>query len=176
MTTVLAQSRPASPTQARAVVSPGGIEAWHVESSVVPLVALAFTFEGGAAQDPEGKPGVAQMLARLLDEGAGPYGSDAFQERLAARAIELNFTVGPDALGGSLKTLVKHADEAFELFRLALAEPRFDQDSIERGRAQTIAGPQYPQNEPGGMATRRFFEEGLSGHPLVRPTPRPPGS
>jgi zinc protease len=170
MTTALAPSRPASPTQARAVLSPGGVEAWHVESPVVPLVALAFTFEGGAAQDPEDKPGVAQMLSRLLDEGAGPYASDAFQERLAARAIELNFTVGPDALGGSLKTLNKHADEAFELLRLALAEPRLDPDAIERVRGQMIAGLRYQQNDPSAMATKRFFKEAYPGHPYGRPT------
>jgi zinc protease len=119
---------------------------------------------------------VAQMLARLLDEGAGEYDSDAFQERLAANAIELSFNAGNDALGGSLKTLVKHADEAFELLRLALAEPRFDQDSIERVRAQTIAGLKYQQNDPGVMATRRFFEEGFAGHPYGRPTSGTPES
>ncbi|MFL5056767.1 MAG: insulinase family protein, partial [Microvirga sp.] len=80
-----------SPTQAKLVVSASGVEAWHVESDVVPLIAVAFTFEGGSAQDPANKAGAAQMLARLLDEGAGAYDSDAFQERLAARAIELSF-------------------------------------------------------------------------------------
>src|SRR5918998_4685015 len=160
----------ASPTEVARVLSPGGVEAWHVESDVVPLIALAFSFEGGAAQDPPDKPGVAQMLARLLDEGAGPYTSDAFQERLAARAIELSFNAGPDALGGSLKTLVRHADEAFDLLRLALAEPRFDDDAIERVRAQTIAGLRYQQNDPGVVATRRFFFEGFDGHPYGQPT------
>ncbi|HEY8380732.1 MAG TPA: pitrilysin family protein [Microvirga sp.] len=159
-----------SPTKVKSLVSPGGVEAWHVESDVVPLIAVAFNFEGGSAQDPADKPGVAQMLTRLLDEGAGPYNSDAFQERLAGRAIELSFTASNDMLGGSLKTLVKHADEAFELLRLALAEPRFDHDAIERVRAQTIAGLRYQQNDPGVMATRRFFEEGFAGHPYGRPT------
>jgi zinc protease len=160
----------ASPAKVGRVLSPGGVEAWHVQSDVVPLVALAFTFEGGSAQDPEGKAGAAQMLARLLDEGAGPYSSDAFQERLAARAIELSFNAGPDAIGGSLKTLVRHADEAFELLRLALSEPRFDADAIERVRAQTIAGLRYQQNDPGVMASRRFFAEAFPGHPYGHPT------
>jgi zinc protease len=165
-----------SPTTVKALTSPLGIEAWHVESDVVPLIAVSFIFEGGSAHDPEDKPGVAQMLARLLDEGAGEYNSDAFQERLAARAIELSFNAGNDAVGGSLKTLVKHADEAFELLRLALAEPRFDQDAIERVRAQTIAGLRYQQNDPGVVATRRFFEEGFAGHPYGRPTSGTPES
>lgn len=174
--TASVQTSSASPTQVKSLVSPSGVEAWHVESDVVPLIAVAFIFEGGSAHDPEGKPGVAQMLARLLDEGAGEYNSDAFQERLAGRAIELSFNAGNDAIGGSLKTLVKHADEAFELLRLALAEPRFDQDAIERVRAQTIAGLRYQQNDPGVMATRRFFEEGFAGHPYGRPTSGTPES
>ncbi len=170
MAATAAATLSASPAQAQVLVSAKGVEAWHVESPVVPLIAVAFTFEGGAAQDPAGKAGVAQMLSRLLDEGAGQLNSDAFQERLAARAIELSFNAGPDAIGGSLKTLVKHADEAFELLRLALAEPRFDQDAIERVRAQTIAGLRYQQNDPGVMATRRFFAEGFPGHAYGHPT------
>jgi zinc protease len=159
-----------SPTKVKAIALPGGVEAWHVESDVVPLIAVAFAFEGGSSQDPAGRSGAAQMLSRLLDEGAGPYNSDAFQERLAARAIELSFHAGNDAVGGALKTLVKHADEAFELLRLALVEPRFDADAIERVRAQTVAGLRYQQNDPGVMATRRFFMEGFAGHPYGHPT------
>jgi zinc protease len=170
MTVAAMDAVSASPAKVGRVLSPGGADAWHVQSDVVPLVAIAFTFEGGAAQDPAEKPGVAQMLARLLDEGAGPYSSDAFQERLAARAIELSFNAGPDAVGGSLKTLVRHRDEALDLLRLALAEPRFDADAIERVRAQTIAGLRYQQNDPGVMASRRFFEEAFRNHPYGRPT------
>jgi zinc protease len=165
-----------SPTRAVPVAAAPGIEAWHVESPVVPLIALAFTFEGGAAQDPEGKAGVAQMLARLLDEGAGDLSSDAFQERLAARAIELSFHAGSDALGGSLKMLVKHADEAIDLLALALAKPRLDPDAIERVRAQTLAGLRYQQNDPGVMASRRFFAEAYAGHPYARPSSGTPES
>jgi zinc protease len=163
-------ARSASPAPVKTLLTPAGLEVWHVESPVVPLVAVAFTFEGGAAQDPPGKAGAASMLARLLDEGAGPYNADAFQERLAARAIELNFHAGPDAIGGSLKTLVKHAEEAFDLLRLALAEPRFDADAIERVRGQMVAGLRYQQNDPGVMAAKRFFREGFPDHPYGEPT------
>ena len=159
-----------APTKALPVPGGVGVEAWHVESPVVPMIALAFTFEGGAAQDPEGKAGCAQMLARLLDEGAGDLTSDAFQERLAARAIELSFHAGPDAIGGSLKMLTKHADEAIDLLALALAKPRLDADAIERVRAQMIAGLRYQQNDPGVLASRRFFREGFAGHAYGRPS------
>jgi zinc protease len=126
-------------------------------------------------------PGGAADRARLhvrrrRDEGAGDLPSDAFQERLAARAIELSFHAGADALGGSLKMLVKHADEAIDLLALALAKPRLDPDAIERVRAQTLAGLRYQQNDPGVMASRRFFAEAYAGHPYARPSSGTPES
>lgn len=160
----------APPAQVGRVVTPAGIEVWHVESNVVPLVALSFLIEGGAAQDPPGKAGVAQLTARLLDEGAGPYASSEFHERLADKAIELSFSAGPDTFGGSLKTLTRHADDAFELLRLALAQPRFDATDIERVRAQTMAGLRYQMKDPGTQASRRFFAEAFPGHPYGTPT------
>ena len=42
------------------VVSPGGVAAWLVEDYAVPLVAMEFSFLGGAAQDPQGKAGAAR--------------------------------------------------------------------------------------------------------------------
>ena len=157
------------PADVQALRSPGGIDIWQVRSSFVPLVALAFVFEGGATQDPPGKGGAVQLLARLLDEGAGPYRSDAFQDRLAEHAIELNFTCGPDAVGGSLKTLIEHSDDAFELLRLAVTEPRFDQDAVDRVKAQTIAGLRYQANDPGNIASKRFLAEAFPGHPYGLP-------
>ncbi len=157
-----------SPARASIVVSPGGIEAWCVQSNIAPLIALSFMIDGGASQDAAGKEGVTQLMARLLDEGAGPYNSDGFQEELAARAIEMSFNVGHDGFGGSLKTLVSHADRAFELLRLALSEPRFDDDAIERVRAQTLAGLRYQQNDPGYMSSRALSTEAFPGHPYGR--------
>ena len=64
------------------VITPAGLEAWLVESYAVPLVALEFSARGGAAQDPQGKEGVATLLAGLLDEGAGPRPFPSFSSRL----------------------------------------------------------------------------------------------
>src|SRR6185295_6456240 len=50
------------------VISPGGIEAWLVRDSAVPLISVDFAFVGGAEQDPKDKPGTANLAASLLDE------------------------------------------------------------------------------------------------------------
>ena len=65
------------------VVSPGGIEAWLVQDTKVPLLSIKFFFKGGVETDPTGKEGLANLTSTLLDEGAGPYDSEEFQRRLA---------------------------------------------------------------------------------------------
>ncbi len=62
------------------VKSPGGIEAWLVEEKNVPLITMEFAFKGGAAQDPDGKKGVAYLISGMLDEGAGELNAQAFQD------------------------------------------------------------------------------------------------
>ena len=57
------------------LISPGGIEAWFVQDATVPIVAMEFAMIGGAAQDPDGKSGVANMVADLIDEGSGDLDS-----------------------------------------------------------------------------------------------------
>lgn len=145
-----------------------GVEAWLVEDYTVPLVALEFAALGGSSQDPAGKPGVSYFLSGILDEGAGPYDSAAFHERLDEFAIELRFHTDRDVFSGHLRTLAKRKDEAFDMLRLCLAEPRFDDEPMERVRHQIEAGIRHEINDPDSMASRAFFETAFPGHPYGR--------
>ncbi|MCP8939193.1 insulinase family protein [Alsobacter sp. SYSU M60028] len=165
-----APTRPqAHASRIQRVVTPGGVEAWLVEDYTVPLVALEFSIRGGSSQDPEGKPGTAYFLSAVLDEGAGPYSADAFHERLDEFAIEMRFNADRDGLSGHMRTLVKHRAEAFDMLRLALREPRFDAEALERVRAQIEAGIRHEMNDPDSMVGRAFFEVAYPGHPYGRP-------
>ena len=93
-------------TRIQHLVTPAGIEAWFVQDATVPLVAMEFAMSGGAAQDPADKPGVANMVANLIDEGSADLDSRAFHERLDRRAIELSFSVSRDYFRGSLRMLL----------------------------------------------------------------------
>ncbi len=158
-----------APRKVQRVVSPLGIEAWLVEEYAVPLIAVEFAFRGGAAHDSAEHAGAARIFASLLDEGAGPYGSEAFQEQLAERAIELSFGADRDAWRGSLKTLARNKDRAFELLRLAITEPRFDDSAVERVREQVLAGLRHEANDPDSLAAKALFARTFGDHPYGRP-------
>ena len=161
--------------QARAVevqrvVSPGGIEAWLVEDHSNPIIALDLAFRGGAALDPAGKPGLAYMVSTLIDEGAGPLDSQAFQGALDDLSISLRFQAGLDNFSGSLSTLSENRARAFELLRLALTAPRFDEEPVERIRSQILARLSREAEDPDMIASRTLRRLVFQDHPYARPT------
>jgi zinc protease len=171
MTLALVSALPNSAHAAKIerIVTAAGIEVWHVRDQNLPMISIEFAFTGGASQDPSDKPGVANLVSALLDEGAGELDARAFRERLEERAIVLTFSSHRDTLRGSLKTLVEHSEQAFDLLRLALSAPRFDGSEIDRMKAAVLAGLRRRLSSPGDIAGDRWYARAFPGHPYGRP-------
>ncbi len=160
---------PVFATTIERVVSPGGIEAWLVHEPAVPLIAVDVAFAGGTTQDPPGKAGTANLVASLLDEGAGDLDSTAFHARLERKAIELGFQADRDTLRGTLRTLTENRDEAFDALRLALTAPRFDPTDVELIRAQVLSTLRRATTSPTDIASVRWWQTAFAGHPYSHP-------
>jgi zinc protease len=109
------------------------------------------------------------MVSGLLDEGAGGLGSQAFRTELEDRAIRLSFDAQRDAFTGQLKTLSAQRDRAFELLRLALLEPRFDPEPVERIRNQIQAELRRRAEDPDYLVSLAWFDTAFPDHPYGRP-------
>jgi zinc protease len=151
------------------VTSPGGITAWLVEDDTIPLIAINFSFEGGAAVEPDDEAGLAYFLAGMLDEGAGDLDSQAFQQRLADLSIRMSFNAQRDHLQGSLQTLSENRDEAFGLLGLAITGPRFDAEPLERVRRQILLQIRQDEEDPGSIASQAWMRTMFGDHPYGRP-------
>lgn len=159
-----------SATPARAidierVVSPGGIEAWLVRDDKNPIISLQFAFDGGTELDPVQKQGLATMAMSLLDEGAGDLDSQAFQKKLEDNSIGLGFSAGRDGIFGSVTTLKETKGLAFDLLRMAITQPRFDTEAVERIRNQIMAGLKRSQADPNYWAGLAFAQATFPDHP-----------
>ena len=162
--------RAASAVEVERVESPGGIVAWLVRDSMVPLLSIEFSFRGGAALDPAGKAGLADMTTSLLDEGAGDMDSQAFQQKLSDLAVSISFGTGMDTIRGSLKTLNRTRDEAIDLLALSLTKPRFDEDAVERIRQQILAVLTRQSTDPNKIAGRVWWKAVFPDHPYGIPS------
>jgi zinc protease len=152
------------------VTSPGGITAWLVRDTSVPVISVSFSFAAGAAMDPEGKEGRAEMVASTMDEGAGDLDSQGFQGKLEEISASLRFSAGRERFTGALRTLSARRDEAFGLLRLALTAPRFDEEPVGRIRAQLVSSLQRKAHDPDHIAGRAFIAAAFPDHPYGRPS------
>jgi len=151
------------------VTSPKGITAWLVEDYSVPIIAIRFVFDGGSTQDPPGKEGLANLMTGLFDEGAGDLDSEAFQAKLDDSGAEMSFDASRDGTYGAMRMLAERKDAGFDLLRLAVNQPRFDQAPIDRIRAQVLSGIIASQRDPDTVAQAKWREALYPGHPYARP-------
>jgi len=161
---------PAHAVDVQRVTSPGGLTAWLVRDSRNPIISLRFAFRGGAALDPKGKEGLANLVSSTLDEGAGDLTSKAFQQELEDKAIRLGFDAGKDTFSGNLQTLTKNRDDASRLLKLALTKPRFDKEPVERIRTQIMVGLKQDAEKPHTVASRTLMTTLFPDHVYGRPT------
>ncbi|WP_174232030.1 pitrilysin family protein [Roseovarius sp. EL26] len=147
------------------LTSPGGIDAWLVESHEIPFVALELRFRGGASLDAAGKRGATNLMGALLEEGAGDLNSQAFARRAEELAVSFSYGVSDDTVSVSARFLTENRDQAIDLLRDSLINPRFDQDAVDRVRAQVESGIQSDAKDPNSIAQSEFRKLVYGDHP-----------
>lgn len=147
------------------VTSPGGMRAWLVEEHSIPFVALELRFQGGTSLDAPGKRGAVNLMTALIEEGAGDLNAQAFAEARDGLAASYDFDVWDDSMSVSAKFLTENRDEAVALLKLALTEPRFDADAVERVRGQVLSIIQSDAKDPNHIAGATFSRLAFGEHP-----------
>ncbi len=160
-------SLPARAIEIQQITSPGGIKAWLVEDHSIPFTALTLMFRGGASLDAPEKRGAINLMTALLEEGSGEMDSVQFAETAEALGASASFDVSDDALVVSGRALTENRDQAADLLRQALTQPRFDQDAIERVRAQVQSVIRSEATDPGSIAAKELAAQAWGDHPYA---------
>lgn len=151
------------------LTTPSGIPVWLVEDHSVPVISLQFAFKGAGAQlESADKQGLVQILSNTMDEGAGELDSQTFQKTLSDKSISLSFSGGRDSFSGSLKTLSANKDVAFNLLHLALTQPRFDPEPLERMKQANLSRIKQSMTQPNWIAARLMNDIAFAGHPYAQ--------
>lgn len=157
--------------QIRRVITKSGIEAWLIEEKSAPSIAMSVVFKGGRASDPKRLTGISSLATDLMTEGAGRLKSEQFQEILAEKAIGISFGASTDTLSAGLETLRSNKEEAFELFHLALTQPRFDRKDIRRLKDRMYTSIQARKGNPNALAGERWAKLVYKNHPYAELLP-----
>ena len=149
------------------IVSSGGIEAWLVSDSTVPMIVLSAYWRGGSAIEPRNLSGVTNVMANMLGEGAGDLDSNTFKERMETLNMGLDFGAGWDGVGMSLTTLTENRDAAFEMARLALTAPRFDAGPLARIKGQLMVAIRQRETSQAYIANLALDQALYPNHPYA---------
>lgn len=148
------------------VISPKHkIKALLIQSDNVPMLSMSYTFRGGAAYDAKDKAGLTQFTTSLFDEGAGDMNAEAFHKKLEDAAIKISFSSDRDRIGGSVQLIKESYDEGFDLLKLALTQPRFDNEPLERIRKHMLVAIKRKQEEPDDLAAEKLAKVIYGDHP-----------
>ncbi len=151
------------------VTSPGGFKAWLVEEHSIPFTAMKIRFRGGGSLDRPGKRGAVNLMAALIEEGAGDLDAQGFAAARDELAASYRFDAHRDALTVGVRFLSENRDEAVALLKLALTEPRFDQDAVDRVRGQVLSNIRGDESDPNRIASRNFSRIAYGDHPYATP-------
>ncbi|WP_164660818.1 pitrilysin family protein [Tropicibacter sp. Alg240-R139] len=149
------------------VTSPGGINAWLVEEHSIPFTALEIRFRGGTSLDAPGKRGAANLMMGLIEEGAGDLDARAYARALESLAASFSYDADDDTLSISARFLTENRDEVIDLLRTTIHKPRFDQDAIDRVRAQVVSGLKSDAKDPNSIAGQAFSAMAFGDHPYA---------
>ena len=150
------------------IVSERNIKAWVVEDKSVPIISMNLTFKGGAYFDPLNKEGTSTFVAALLDEGAGNLNSKKFKEEMKDLGMKLDFRSSKDEFSISFQTISKNKKKSFELLRIALLEPRFDLEEVEKIRNQIISSIKIKESNIQSFSSEQFKKNFYLNHKFSR--------
>ena len=136
----------------------------------VPLVAFNAVLRGGALSDPSLRPGVASLVAGLLEKGAGEHTAYAFADVVEGVGGSFGASAGPESVTVRGQFLARDQRLMMELLADALLRPLLDEGELEELAARHIelikAAKDSDPSELIGTYGRSFL---FGAHPYGRP-------
>lgn len=139
------------------------LDIWLVQDHRLPIINIEFAFIGGASLDGD-QHGLAYLMSALLDEGAGDLDDQSFHKALDETATQLHFSASRDIINGSIKMLKKHKERAADLLNMAMFAPRFENDAVERVKAQIVASIRSASTNPSEIAAKKLMKLAFGDH------------
>src|SRR5438067_5502647 len=121
----------------------------------LPIVTVLALVDAGADQD-TGNEGLAQIVAKMLLEGAGDLDGAEVAEAFERLGASIESNADWDAAVLSMTITSARIDEGFGLFADVLRRPSFRERELERLKAERLAELLQLRAEPRGLADEAF--------------------
>ncbi len=132
------------------------------------IVDVNFLFNTGAAQDPEGKKGLAALTASMITDGGSAAKSiKEIQKAMLPMAAYFSSQLDKEMISMSGRVHREKADEWLDLVLDSLLNPGFREDDFKRLKTQLINSVQtdLKQNNDEELGKEVLYQKLYPGHP-----------
>jgi zinc protease len=147
-----------------------GLAVWTVPHTALPVATLALVVPFGSRHDPSAHPGLAGVVADMLDEGAGDRDAIGLASALASLGTELSVDVGPDVTTLSMTVLSRFFEPAVNILFDVVARPRFEEADFLRVVEMRINRLRQSRSSASAIADRVLLRGVFGEHPYGHST------
>jgi zinc protease len=141
-----------------------------------PIVSLRLLVRSGGAHDPPGKPGLAAMVAALLDQGTTTRTAQQVADAIDFVGGDLSIGAGRDVSFANVTVMKDSLDLGIGLLADVVRRPAFAQEELERQRRLIVSGLQVNYQNPEYVAAVVFDRLVYGQHPYGLPKAGTPAS
>lgn len=135
------------------------------EYHALPIMRFHLLVPGGAAYDPVGKEGVAELTAALLDQGTTKRSAEELAREVEFLGGQLGANAGTDFSTVAGEFLSKDLDAGLDLFSDVVLHPAFSQGELTRARGLALAGIVAARDNPAAVAEVCYARWLYGAHP-----------
>lgn len=148
-----------------------GLKVLFVESTELPIVDLALTFNAGSARDTD-LPGLSVLTHGLLDKGAADMDADAIASKFEDVGAQFSASVDLDRSSVTLRSLSDESlfSDALNTFITVVSKPSFPQRDFEREQKRLLISLEDQEQRPAEIVSRAFYASLYAEHPYAQPT------
>jgi len=167
---LVAASTPAvSAPVAHREVLPNGIVLLVAERPTVPIVVVRVALRAGAAFDPAGREGLANLTGSLLTRGTAKRTGPQLDTAIESVGGSLEASAGREDVTASLAVLKRDLGLGLDLLAEVVLSPAFPEDEIKRRIARIQAAIKRNEEDPEAVAGRALARLVFPGHTYGRP-------
>jgi zinc protease len=148
---------------------PNGLHLVLLEKHDLPSVTISARVDAGAYQDPDDKAGLANLAARMLEEGTESRSHDEIAEALEQVGASFSSTASGGWTTFTLQSLSRHTAGLVPLFAEMLRSPSFPEARLEQEQQRLLVELKEAQDDPETVARHAFNELVYGAHPAHRP-------
>jgi zinc protease len=137
-----------------------GMQVYGISHTEVPLIQYNIVIDGGHMLDDISLPGVANMLATMLNEGTKNKTPEELEEEIDLLGSMIRINAGTEDITVSVNTLARNFEKTLAIVEEMLLQPRWDSLAFELARTRVINGIKRNSIDPtylGSMALSKLI-------------------